>query len=325
MTSLHANTLEQFIKKSKGILIVPAKDKIKDTFPAAIALSYVCKKLGSNSGVYLLKESPEQLKFLINNKTDSSGLALVEGIIFLGSEPHDLKIDTNEMVFVKNPFRTFILNSRAAHNKSSDSPKNYILDISASSVSEILARTIKSMDEELITREMATALLTGLIASTQNFRLAVRPQTLFIAAYLISKGADNEKIAKQLYKTRPLNSVKLWGHALSRFSYDNNKKIGWSFIKKDDLKNKNENRSQISFILNEFKNNFTEANIFVLGISHFDYYLAVVHAKNDDYLKTFARKHKLSIKNSSVLVRASKNGNPESLTQKIVEALKKTL
>src|SRR3989344_725927 len=324
MISLQANVLGQFIKRRKNILIVPANNKKMDTIPAAISLYYVCRKLGSNAGIYFEKKIPEQLKFLGPQNLGVSNLLLVEGIIFLGSGPPDLDLNDGKIVFVQNPSHMFILNSPTAHNKFFREGQNNIVDTKAGSVSEILARTIKTLDEELMVPETATALLAGLIATTQNFQLAVNPQTLFSAAYLVSKGADNEMIVKQLYKTRSLDMVKLWGLVISRFYYDSGKKIGRSFIGANDLQRGVLEVSNIPSVINELKNNFSDADVFVLGIGRDENnYLAVVHAKEPSVLKGFAQKYGLSIKNSSLVLRAASNENPSILTKKIVEEIGK--
>jgi nanoRNase/pAp phosphatase (c-di-AMP/oligoRNAs hydrolase) len=180
------------------------------------------------------------------------------------------------------------------------------------------------LNGELITPKTATALLAGLIAATQNFQLAVNPQTLFSAAYLVSKGADNEMIVRQLYKTRSLNMVKLWGLVISRFYYNNYKKIGWSFIGADDLEKGVLEISHIPSVINELKRNFSDADVLVLGVGRDkNSYLAVVNAKEPSVLKGFAKKYGLSIKNSSLVLRAASSEDPSVLTQKIVEEIEK--
>lgn len=63
----------------------------------------------------------------------------------------------------------------------------------------------------------ATALLAGIVYDTQVFRTSnTTPHTLRVAADLIERGAPIADIVEQLYQTKPLSTLQLWGLALSR-------------------------------------------------------------------------------------------------------------
>ncbi len=64
---------------------------------------------------------------------------------------------------------------------------------------------------------ISTSLLAGIISGTQSFSdPRTTPDTLAMAAKLVSNGARRQDIIKYLYKTKPFNLLQLWGRALAR-------------------------------------------------------------------------------------------------------------
>ena len=111
-----------------------------------------------------------------------------------------------------------------------------VVDITATSNAEILFNLFNNWKKEDLSEEVSTALLTGMIVNTRSFKTGnVRPQTLHLASKLMHLGADRDYIVQNLYRTRSLSTLKLWGQALSHLQYD--KKIGlvWTTITRDDL------------------------------------------------------------------------------------------
>lgn len=109
-----------------------------------------------------------------------------------------------------------------------------IIDINATAISEIIFDFIKNISEAYIDANIATSLLTGITAATQSFKTNnVTPHTLQIAGQLINHGADREKIVRNLYRTKSLGTLKLWGLALSRLKNDTDKKFAWTTILRD--------------------------------------------------------------------------------------------
>lgn len=75
-----------------------------------------------------------------------------------------------------------------------------LIDQAASSVSEILVSVIESLGQGLIDESIATALLTGIMASTNRFTATnTTPKAMTIAAQLLAGGAKQQDIVKHLY------------------------------------------------------------------------------------------------------------------------------
>jgi|SRR3989344_1046996 len=92
-----------------------------------------------------------------------------------------------------------------------------LVDLTATSTSEILAVLIENFEEGLIDEEIATALLTGIIVETNSFQHPkTTPKAFLKASALVSRGARQQDIIKELYKTKNISMLKLWGRALAR-------------------------------------------------------------------------------------------------------------
>lgn len=104
-----------------------------------------------------------------------------------------------------------------------------IIDVTASSVAEIIFDLVQTLLPEEIDSAIATCLLTGLIDKTKSFKgPRVSPKALKIASDLMSLGANRKQIVEQLYQTKTISMIKLWGRILSRLNFDESLKLVWS-------------------------------------------------------------------------------------------------
>ncbi|MDE2311560.1 MAG: hypothetical protein KGJ93_00515 [Patescibacteria group bacterium] len=92
-----------------------------------------------------------------------------------------------------------------------------LVDISASSVGEILAELLESFEASLLDADIATCLLAGIITKTGSFQQAqTTPRAFLKASRLVELGGQQQEIVRHLYKTRSLEQLKLWGRCLAR-------------------------------------------------------------------------------------------------------------
>lgn len=113
---------------------------------------------------------------------------------------------------------------------------NYI-DLTATSTAEILVSVIEALtgDPKFFDEHIATALLTGIITDTNSFQNTnTTPKSLTVAAQLVALGARQQEIIKNIYKTRPLSTLRLWGRALSNLHDEKDYNFVWSKIYKKD-------------------------------------------------------------------------------------------
>lgn len=87
----------------------------------------------------------------------------------------------------------------------------------ATTLSEAVASLLRETSPESVRDHVATCLLAGIIAKTKHFRSElVTPGMLNMSADLVAAGADRLKIIEELYRTRSVDSLKLWGAACAR-------------------------------------------------------------------------------------------------------------
>jgi phosphoesterase RecJ-like protein len=103
-----------------------------------------------------------------------------------------------------------------------------VVDPHASSTAEIVLHLLDHMAVPLDT-EIATALLTGIVADTRGFRTSnVTPQVMVAALRLMEAGASLPCIAFHSLDSRPTSAVRLWGAALSQLQIED--RVIWTSI-----------------------------------------------------------------------------------------------
>jgi len=127
-----------------------------------------------------------------------------------------------------------------------------LIDITATSTSEIIYEMIEKIDKNLLDEYIATNLLTGIISKTKSFKTSsVTPKSLAISSYLIDSGARREEIVKNLYQTKSIKELKIWGLALAKIKFDNDYKITWSYLTKNDFLKSESAENDLEGIIDE--------------------------------------------------------------------------
>ncbi len=142
------------------------------------------------------------------------------------------RFDRNAEVFYEKPIIN--LNHRA---DAEEFGKVNLIDLSIDSSSEIIYQLLTEWGPELVDKDIASCLLAGILAKTESFQKKMTSPAQFdLAATLIEKGADRLKIITELYKTKPMSKLKLWGKILERLSSRQQDKIIWSTLNSQDYK-----------------------------------------------------------------------------------------
>lgn len=111
-----------------------------------------------------------------------------------------------------------------------------LVDLTATSTCEILVSIIESFGAGNFDEDVATCLLTGIISDTASFKNTnTTPKSLTISAQMLAAGARQQEIIQNLYKTKPLSTLKLWGQVLFRIEFEKEQRLAWSAIKYKDL------------------------------------------------------------------------------------------
>lgn len=139
-----------------------------------------------------------------------------------------------------------------------------LVDIVASSCSEILSNILENIDRNAIDKKVVDCLLSGIICATDSFQKKnTTPKALLAAANLMDKGADQQEIIRWLYKTQPLHILKLWGRAMAKLNWDEKAKLVWSELTVEDFVQSRASINDTSKILEKLQENHTEGKIFM--------------------------------------------------------------
>ncbi|HLN18636.1 MAG TPA: DHH family phosphoesterase [Patescibacteria group bacterium] len=143
-----------------------------------------------------------------------------------------------------------------------------LVDVTSSSCSEIIGRAIEEIDILSMDKQIATAVLAGIIGATDSFQKKnTTPKSFLFAAHLMDKGADQQEIIRWLYKTQPLHILKLWGRTMAKLQWDANVKTVSAAITIDDFVQSRSNIKDVPLILEKLQENYTEGLIFFAAFS----------------------------------------------------------
>ncbi len=182
-----------------------------------------------------------------------------------------------------------------------------LVEPTAASCSEIVAGLIEKLGPNLIDINVSTALLTGLIVKTNSWQNAkATPQALILASSLILKGAEQEKIIKYLYKTKPLNCLRLWGRLLGRLEFDEQLKTAWLFAEREDFSATDTSPKDLAFALDEIYDLFPTLNLAVIFWLDIDGAVwSLAQSKRTEQLQKIALEMGGSVKNNRLLIKSA--------------------
>jgi bifunctional oligoribonuclease and PAP phosphatase NrnA len=144
-----------------------------------------------------------------------------------------------------------------------------VVDYTVATTAEIFFEIFNELGEEHITEEVATALLTAMIDSTRSFTSEqVKPHTLQTASKLMSLGADRQYIINNLYRTKTIGSLKLWGQALANLEKHSNIGLVTTRIARDAFVNTGSSESDLYDIVDELIAKSPEAKLILLTHEH---------------------------------------------------------
>lgn len=138
------------------------------------------------------------------------------------------------------------------------------VDLTATSTAEILVSLIESMNVKF-DEEVATYLLTGIISDTESFKNQnTTPKSLTVSAQLLAAGARKQEIINNLYKTKPINALRLWGKVLSRLEQDAEHRFVYSMLTHDDFKELGAGIDDVKEVMDELVSSTPGADIILL-------------------------------------------------------------
>lgn len=201
-----------------------------------------------------------------------------------------------------------------------------VVDLTASACGEVCHDLIESIESSLIDEEVATAFLTGMIANTKSFKTNnVTPKTLQTASKLIAKGAKREHIVQNLYRTRSIQTLRLWGRALARLKVNEPSNIVWSLLAQQDFMHAGANEEDLPDVIDELIATSPQAKVVVLIYENSEHNVcAIVRAERPlDAIALCAKFHAAGVREEVRLCFIKKN--VVQVEKELIEELKQKL
>ncbi|MEB3025101.1 MULTISPECIES: DHH family phosphoesterase [unclassified Parvimonas] len=227
-----SQALENIIRESSEIFVMGHKNPDMDCFGAGIGVMGICKELKKDCYMVL-----EDVPITIRNVYDRIRLAEPEYVEMMISpeKAYDICKDTSSVILVDNsrtasteaPYlldvtsKIVVIDHHRIGKDFVENPMLTYLEPYASSACELVTEIIYYMFEKInLDKEVAEALLAGIVVDTKNFYYQTGVRTFEMASYLKRFGADSIAV-KHLFKDN-FNTIKLKSNVLSNaISYKN--------------------------------------------------------------------------------------------------------
>ncbi|MCK4782058.1 hypothetical protein KAS79_04030 [Candidatus Parcubacteria bacterium] len=271
---------KNIIQKSQIIFIVPDQKVQGDILGASFGLFYALKKMGKNVNL-LLEKIPENFQLLPPPPLVNANPFLKDFIISINNPQAEIsrvyyEKDKNNLKFYLTPKNGTIEEKNVFFSAEESKPDlvitlgiekqnlNIFQDVPVLNIDDIktlnssLAETttilVKSIDENLFSKDAATWLLSGVIWASQNFQnQKTNPKTLETAAYLIEQDANHQKIIHYFHKSKPMSYLKLLGQVLKKISFNSEKEFAWASLTSQDFKNSVSSPLDLALVVKELK------------------------------------------------------------------------
>ena len=150
-----------------------------------------------------------------------------------------------------------------AHN--SQYGQVHVHKITSASLAEIVTALLDMHEAVEYTEQLATTLLTGVIAATRNFESArTTPDSFSTASTLLEAGADQQAIIKNLYRTKTIGLLKLWGRALGKLSTKSKLGVVYTYLTPDDFTSADATQKDVAGVVEEIATSVQNGNLALL-------------------------------------------------------------
>lgn len=222
----YAKQIKKFIKKHKTIFIMGHKNLDLDAIGSALGMYSIVKKYHKQPFIVV---DDEVLELGVKKVVDNQ-----KNINFIKSNQiNSLKTDSNLLIIVDTNKANLLSNEKLVeefdeiivldHHQITEKTINKglkVIEDEISSTCEIITNLIKECKVN-IEKDIATAILAGIVLDTNNFSLKISENTYY-AAYLLTKLGANPKQA-QSYLKQDINDYIIRQQAITNINVLNNK------------------------------------------------------------------------------------------------------
>ena len=138
------------------------------------------------------------------------------------------------------------------------------VEVKAVSTTEVIVNMFNELLHTHLDADIATILLTGMIAKTKSFQSGnTTPQALRTASALVEGGARRDEIIQHLYRQHKLHTLRLWGRVLTRIEHLSGG-IVYSYIRREDFAESGAGEDDIPGIIDELLSTSPDARRVIL-------------------------------------------------------------
>ncbi len=284
--------LNKVLEDISNCLIIPHKNPDADALGSSMALSIFLSKLGKKTKVILPNSPPANLKWMIDKhdvisyekSPEKTKRYLSNSQIIFALDFNSLKrIGTlsKEIESIKKPLVMI------DHHESPEKFSTLFLSKpQIGSTCEIIYNIMKSINNELIDKEIATYIYSGILTDTGSFRFPLTTgETHNIISELFKKEIDHTKIHENIYDNFSFERAQLLAVALKKLKQIENLGVVYTILTKNDLEKHN------------FKKGDTEGFV-NFGLRIKDVYLSVIFIEDsfEEIIKvSFRSKGKIDV------------------------------
>ena len=224
-------------------LIIPHKNPDADALGSSLALCSFLTKLGKKVTIVLPNSPPSYLKWMIRNNN----------VISYENRPKEAKkyLINSEIIFAldfNSLKRIGMLNKEIENIKQPiimidhhESPEKFstlfLSKPEISSTCEIVYNVMKLINNELIDKEIATYIYSGILTDTGSFRYPLTSgNTHDIISELFKKGINHTEIHENIYDNFSFDRTRLLAVALKNLKLIGGLGVAYTTLSKDNLK-----------------------------------------------------------------------------------------
>jgi phosphoesterase RecJ-like protein len=211
------------VKKSKRVLINCHRGPDSDSVGSALALFRALEQMDKDVSIICPSDLPNDLRFLKDSdlvkRVNFTTFDFSKFDLFIILDSSTYGMVTGEKDSDKPSINSVVIDHHFSNEKFG---KINLVDPNKTSTGELLFRVFEDWEVE-IDQDIAECLLTGIIGDTGSFQYQnVGQDTLRIAADLIGKGADKDKIIYNIYRNIDFKEVKMWGKFIEGMMIEDN-------------------------------------------------------------------------------------------------------
>jgi phosphoesterase RecJ-like protein len=221
----------QLIKDSQNIVLLTHFKPDGDGIACCLAFEKILHKFNKSNVETIYPDKPnfaysrQPKNILIGEHTKKPDLIIV----------FDAAI--RDLIYFHPDFEKVSIINIDHHVSNSNYGTYNFVDTNTSSASEVLFNLINKWDDSLFDKDVAEALLYGILYDSQVFQTqSTQPSTLRIAADLMDRGADLFTLKVELFSNKNPKIIKLWEAFLGRIEISKNGTVAWSYMLQKDLK-----------------------------------------------------------------------------------------